>query len=172
MNYLKKHSVHLGLAFLFAALVFAGLSRVASADPGPYRVRPRDTLYAIASRGPAWRTVDCIAMVNNIPYPYTIYVGQRLYLPDDPNQCGSVTYPYILVEPIGHPGGKHEGKYWDKLWQKHDGFACEYQVRRGDNLFRIATGYGISFWRLAGANHLTNPNYVYAGQVLRVPCAW
>jgi LysM repeat protein/plastocyanin len=47
---------------------------------------------------------------------------------------------------------------------------CRYFVRRGENLFRIALRHGVSYWYLAQINGLVNPNYIYAGMVLQVPC--
>lgn len=47
---------------------------------------------------------------------------------------------------------------------------CWYVVRHGDNLFRIAARHGVSYWYLAQINGLHNPNYIYAGQRLIVPC--
>lgn len=47
---------------------------------------------------------------------------------------------------------------------------CYYLVRPGDNLFRIAIRHGVSYWYLAQINGLHNPNYIYAGQTLIVPC--
>jgi len=47
---------------------------------------------------------------------------------------------------------------------------CQYLVRRGDNLFRIAIRHGVSYWYLAQINGLHNPNYIYAGQMLLAPC--
>ena len=47
---------------------------------------------------------------------------------------------------------------------------CWYRVQRGDNLFRIALRYGVSYWYLAHLNGLWNPNWIYAGMILRVPC--
>ncbi len=47
---------------------------------------------------------------------------------------------------------------------------CQYLVRPGDNLFRIAIRHGVSYWYLAQINRLHNPNYIYAGQILFVPC--
>lgn len=46
-----------------------------------------------------------------------------------------------------------------------------YVVRPGDTLSAIAWRYGISTWALARANGIWNPNYIYAGQVLYIPCA-
>lgn len=47
---------------------------------------------------------------------------------------------------------------------------CTYVVRPGDNLFRIAIRHGVSYWYLAQINGLYNPNYIYAGMLLVVPC--
>jgi len=43
-------------------------------------------------------------------------------------------------------------------------------VRRGETLTSIARRYGTTVWTLAQMNHLSNPNVLYAGQRLRVPC--
>lgn len=48
--------------------------------------------------------------------------------------------------------------------------SCWVVVRPGDNLFRIAVRYGVSFRYLALINGLYNPNYIYAGMTLTVPC--
>jgi LysM repeat protein len=47
---------------------------------------------------------------------------------------------------------------------------CAYTVRRGDNLFRIGVRYGVTYHYLAQINGIYNPNYVYAGQIISVPC--
>jgi LysM repeat protein len=44
-----------------------------------------------------------------------------------------------------------------------------YTVQPGDNLFRISLRFGVSVYALMQANGLTNPNYIYVGQVLRIP---
>jgi hypothetical protein len=49
---------------------------------------------------------------------------------------------------------------------------CWYRVHWGDTLARIAWRYGTSFYYLAWVNHLRNPNRIYAGQYLRVPCVY
>ena len=46
-----------------------------------------------------------------------------------------------------------------------------YVVRWGDTLSSIAWRYGLSYWDLAVANNLANPNWIYAGQVLFIPSA-
>ena len=47
---------------------------------------------------------------------------------------------------------------------------CSYQVRPGDNLFRISNHFGISVESLQNANHIADTNKIYVGQKLVVPC--
>lgn len=45
-----------------------------------------------------------------------------------------------------------------------------YVVQRGDTLGRIAQAAGVSVQVLAQGNCIANPNIIFVGQVLRVPC--
>ena len=47
--------------------------------------------------------------------------------------------------------------------------ARRYMVRVGETLSSIGRLYGVSAWAIASANHLSNPNRVYAGQWLCIP---
>lgn len=49
-------------------------------------------------------------------------------------------------------------------------WAYTYVVQRGDTLSNIAARAGVSWQTLAQGNCIANANYIYAGQVLRVPC--
>ena len=44
-----------------------------------------------------------------------------------------------------------------------------YVVQPGDNLFRIALRYNMSYLYLASYNGITDPSRIYVGQVLRIP---
>jgi len=44
-----------------------------------------------------------------------------------------------------------------------------HTVRYGETLYGIGRYYGVSAHTIARANHLYNPNYIYAGQVLYIP---
>ncbi len=44
-----------------------------------------------------------------------------------------------------------------------------YTVQVGDNLFRIALNHKVSVDALAQANGITNPAFIYVGQVLKIP---
>ncbi len=55
--------------------------------------------------------------------------------------------------------------------EKHnDGSMCTYRVVYGDTLSKIARRYGTDVWYLTKLNHLRNPNCIWAGQWLMVPC--
>jgi LysM repeat protein len=84
-------------------------------------------------------SVQAIASANGIANPTRIYVGQTLVIP-------SGTEP---VEPV-------------------DG-EMTYVVRPGDNLFRIALRYNMSYLYLARYNNIANPSNIRVGQVIRIP---
>jgi LysM repeat protein len=44
-----------------------------------------------------------------------------------------------------------------------------YVVQPGDNLFRIALRYNMSYLYLASYNGISDPSRIYVGQVLRIP---
>ena len=44
-----------------------------------------------------------------------------------------------------------------------------HTVQAGENLFRIALKYGLTYQRLAAYNGIANPNFILVGQVLRIP---
>jgi LysM repeat protein len=85
-------------------------------------------------------TVQAVASANGIANPALIYVGQVLTIPSP----GSQPSPPA-------PGG------------------TTYVVQRGDNLFRIALRYNMSYVHLAQYNGIANPARIYVGQVLRIP---
>ena len=51
------------------------------------------------------------------------------------------------------------------------GWGCStyYTVQPGDTLSGIARWYGVSVHALAQANHISNPNLIFAGQTLCIP---
>ncbi len=85
-------------------------------------------------------TVQAIASANGIANPSLIHVGQTL------------TIPSSGTEPPSPPAGD-----------------TTYTVQPGDNLFRIALRYNISYLYLAQYNGIASPSNIYVGQVLRIP---
>ena len=45
-----------------------------------------------------------------------------------------------------------------------------YTVKSGDTLYKIGTMTGWGVWQLANANGITNPDKIFAGQKLWIPC--
>ncbi len=102
-------------------------------------VQRGENLFRIALR--YGTTVQAIASANGISNPAMIYVGQRLTIPGGSGQPAQ-------------PGG---------------GSGSTYVVQPGDNLFRIALRFNMSYLALAQYNGITNPAHIYVGQVLRIP---
>lgn len=48
---------------------------------------------------------------------------------------------------------------------------CWYKIRYGDTLYAIAWKYGVTVWQLQQWNNIQNPNWIYAGMLIRV-CGW
>ena len=82
-------------------------------------------------------------------------------------------------------GYGHQGRAWDpgpRPQQRHHRPAkqqhrpqykvCDetYKVKRGDSLSEIAKWYGVSVHQLQKANGIKNPNRIYAGQIICIPC--
>jgi LysM repeat protein len=111
---------------------------------GSYMVRTGDTLYAIARTFNT--TVATLAQINYIVNPSLIFPGQVLIVSG--TQPAPVT-PTPVPPPQPIPG--------------------IHVVQPGENLFRIALRYNMTWDVLMRANGLYNPNLVFPGQVLIVP---
>jgi len=89
----------------------------------------------------AWGlTVSAVANANGIPNPDLIYVGQVIHRPGSGG-----------AGPAPTPGGN------------------SYTVVAGDTLSGIAAAYGTTVAVLVQLNHVSNPDRIYAGQVLQLP---
>ncbi|MBN1640910.1 MAG: LysM peptidoglycan-binding domain-containing protein [Anaerolineae bacterium] len=86
-------------------------------------------------------TVYAIASTNGIANTNRIYAGQRLVIPG----TGTST-----PAPVG---------------------GCTYVVRPGDNLTNIAYRHGVTIYQIVRLNGIVNPNRIYVGQRLAMPCA-
>ncbi|WP_432226153.1 LysM peptidoglycan-binding domain-containing protein [Limosilactobacillus fermentum] len=110
-----------------------------------YTVESGDNLSAIASE--YGMTTNALATLNGISNPNLIYPGQVLRVAD--SGVGS-TVTKKATTPITFTGTQ------------------AYTVRYGDTLSGIASRYGTSTSTLASINGISNPNWIYPGQVLKL----
>ncbi len=115
------------------------------ADPTPrasetYIVRPGDTLTLIALRYHV--SLQALATANNLADWDMIYVGEQLEIP------GSTENEEKKPSP---PSNAH------------------YVVHPGDTLSTIADRFGVDMEMLAAINGISNPSFIYVGQVLTIP---
>ncbi|MGE5576126.1 MAG: LysM peptidoglycan-binding domain-containing protein [Syntrophothermus sp.] len=104
-------------------------------------VQPGDTLGAIAAQFGTPGGFQRIACCNNIPDPNVITPGQ------------------VLLVPTPCPGAPPPG------------CPFQYTVQPGDTMFLIAQRFGVTLNALIAANpQIPNPNIIFPGQVLTIPC--
>ena len=138
----EKARLHLKVLLpVLLVIVALCLPPTAYAQHVTHVVRPGENLTRIAAR--YGTTVQAIARANGLRNPNYIWAGQRLVIPG---------------------GGGGGGGGWPS------GCGCVHIVRRGETLSQIARRYGTSVWAISQSNHLCNPNYIWAGQRLCVPC--
>ncbi len=127
------------------SLVISGSSGSSgSSSSSSYTVVSGDTLASIAARYGV--SVSSIASANHIADPNLIYVGETISV------SGS------SVSTAGASGGGSSVPAANG----------SYTVRGGDTLAVIASRYSTTVDNLAALNHLSNPNVLYVGEVLKV----
>lgn len=111
-------------------------------DTHNYTVKSGDTLSAIASH--YGMTVNALVTLNGIKNANLIYPGQVLRVADS-GKGSTVSQKATTTMTAG-----------------------TYTVRYGDTLSAIASRYGTSTSTLASINGISNPNWIYPGQVLKL----
>jgi LysM repeat protein len=100
-----------------------------------------DTVYSLAQR---YKTSAESLSAANCLSAVEVPAGYTLYVPP---------VPTVTIIPCGPPAG----------WVKN------YIVKPGDNLYRIALSYGITYPQLQRANCMGSSTTIYTGQRLWVP---
>jgi LysM repeat protein len=137
------------LILVALALVLAATATTAVAAPQAsytcvayHTVRFGDTLNSISRLYGV--SVQALMAANNIYNPNLIFAGQTLCIP------GSAPVP---PPPPPRPSC---GTYYTVQW--------------GDTLSSIAVRYGTTVQAIMYANNIVNPNHIYAGMILYIPC--
>jgi LysM repeat protein len=130
----------LGLMIVFVIyLTVSSTGLVLALGEITHIVQPGENLFRIAQRYGV--TVSALAAANGLNNVSLIYVGQRLTIPGSSGQTSPGSAPAAGI----------------------------HVVQRGENLYRIALKYGVTYQTLAAANGIANPNHVYVGQRLVIP---
>ncbi len=157
-----KRYARFGLALVVALLLlaaFGGAQPAAASGPVYHVVHPGETLYSIAVHYGV--TVYALQCANGIWNPNYIQAGMKLFIPFGWAGACKTHGPIIII--VNPPDDHHQQpppKPCD----------CIYRVRWGDTLYSIAWRYHTTVWELQQMNHLGNPNMIFAGMNLRVPC--
>ncbi|WP_080484715.1 LysM peptidoglycan-binding domain-containing protein, partial [Oenococcus oeni] len=114
-----------------------------SSSSKSYTVASGDTLTSIAKA--YGTTVSAIATANNISNPDYIYVGEVLTIGSSTSTSTSSTSSSSTSSS-----------------------SKSYTVASGDTLTSIAKAYGTTVSAIATANNISNPDYIYVGEVLTI----
>ncbi len=160
-----------------------------------YTVRRGDTLSEIAVR--YGTTVNEIAGINRIINPNLIYVGEQLLIPTKNNtsnsgnnnnnenyivkrgdtltkialKYGTTVSAIARLNGIKNPNLIYIGQILQIPNTSNNTVTStiNYTIQRGDTLSEIASRYGTTVNILANLNGISNPNRIYAGNIIKVP---
>ncbi|MCC7163613.1 MAG: LysM peptidoglycan-binding domain-containing protein [Anaerolineae bacterium] len=155
------------LVLVVTALALPFADGLQAAGPEWIVVGAGETLTTLAQRHGV--SIDALIKVNNLPNANFIYSGQRLLIPD-PLMTFSGQPQQSSNAPGQQPANvsvQQSQNASSSAPQSSD--AVFYTVRPGDTLAAIASRYGVSVAAIAQANNLTDWNFVWYGQRLRIP---
>ena len=141
-------------------------------DACVYVVKPGDSLGYIAAKYGV--SASELVRANGIDDPDFIYVGQKFEIPGCDGQDmgmpmqpmdGPATEPEMADGPTMGPD-MASGPMREPQTANRE---MSYTVQSGDMLSYIAEQYGVNVYTLASYNGIDNMNFIYAGQVLRIP---
>jgi LysM repeat protein len=123
-----------------------------------YTVQPGETLSGLAEQfNVPWQS---LAELNQIPYPYLLYYGQTLQLPDSVEQVTPEGTPTSQPSPTPSP-----------VPTGIVDTAGTHVVRPGESLIGLSNHYQVTWQELVAVNALTYPYFIYPDQLLRLPLA-
>lgn len=157
-----------------------------------YTIKPGDTLSEIAER--FGTTIQTLTALNGISNPNLIYAGQQIQIPGSnagggsgntfvytiqsgdtlseiAERFGTTTQALTALNGISNPNLIYAGQRIlipGSNAGGGSGNSFMYTIQSGDTLSEIAERFGTTTQRLAALNGISNPNLIYAGQVIRV----
>lgn len=181
------------VATMIPTAALAALESSPTYSSGSHIVKPGETLSHIARYYGV--TVNALVHANGLSSANYIYVGQRLYIPTSygaPTGCysnyyvkpgdslsriaayfGMRTSALAAANGISNPNYIYVGQricvpniYGGPSYPSYGG--THYKVKVGDTLSEIAQWYGTTVHYLMYLNGLSNPHYIYVGQLLHV----
>ena len=140
---------------------------------GYHIVRPGETLYCIsrAYQVSPW----AIASVNYIRWPYYVYIGQQLAIPNAPwynIPPGPVCLPQFggaVPTPTPAPPTSTPNPNVTPTVVPPPTCRFYHFVRPGQTLYGISLFYGVNMYTIAAANNIVNLNLIYAFTYLCIP---
>jgi LysM repeat protein len=117
-----------------------------------------------------------VAYAGDYAAGYTEYVACGLG-----NNCGDHALLPVLVQTGDVLSNINPGDWYaptgtfpprpDRNSSDNTSTTCQtrHTVQRGESLFRIGLQYNLTWVPIANANNISNPNLIYAGQVLCIP---
>lgn len=132
-----------------------------------YVVRRGDTLSTIARRHRV-RVSELVAL-NGLRSQHRIRIGQKLKLPSDADRSSTRTASYVAPKKATNKKHrKRKAKTPEVTAPAAAPAGGLYKVRRGDNLTKIASRFGLSVPKLVAMNDLRSRHRIAAGQWLRI----
>ncbi len=148
------------------------------ANASEYTVQSGDNLIAIANKV----QVDLAELMyfNRMTSSSLIYPGMILKIPreydqeaelaaDEASQQESLIPEIIDGEDRESTPADGEGTAEEVSAPAEEAGPIYHEVKGGEFLARIASRYGVSYLDIMAANGITNPNFIYPGQVLLIP---
>ena len=161
------------------SLTYPGMTITVPLKGITYTVAPGENVYGIANKFGV--PYEAIVYANDLVYPYSIYPNVSIYIPgvndnknsdtlnyqDPPMPCWSYPCPPPPTCPPMPPTCPPQPEPCPPNKEPMDHFI--YTVKSGDTLYKLSMLFCTTIEAIACANHIADPNKIYAGQKLRIP---